>query len=311
MTIKILKYKLCSCEILLILAGYILINSSLFAQELEPRFLSPAPVGMNFVIVAYSYSEGNVLLDQSLPLENTDSRSHAITPAYVRSINFFGLSGRLSATLPVAKATWQGKLDSTDETTSRTGLGDPLIVLEANFIGIPPSKGKEFLSYKNKTTLGASFKLSVPIGQYNSDKFFNISTHRWRIGLQLGLAHRISRFIFETYLSSWFFTTNTNFFGGNTLSQEPLFAAQLHASYIFSPGFWAAVSFGQNYGGATVLNDESKAPVQKNNRWEFTVAIPLSTEFSFKLAFASGITTRFGANFTTFAAAVQYRWGGL
>jgi hypothetical protein len=67
------------------------------AQALEPRLLSPAPVGMNFGVLGYVFSSGDVLLDESLPFEDTEARLHSITAAYVRSIDFFGLAGRLTA----------------------------------------------------------------------------------------------------------------------------------------------------------------------------------------------------------------------
>lgn len=107
---------------------------SLFAQDLEPRFLSPAPVGMNFAIVGYGYSVGNVLLDQTIPLEDTEAQMHAISLAFARSINFFGFSGRISAALPIATATWSAILNDLDTSTTRTGLGDPLIAIATNFI---------------------------------------------------------------------------------------------------------------------------------------------------------------------------------
>ena len=39
------------------------------AQELEPRAYSPNPTGLNFALLAYAHSTGEVLFDQSLPFE--------------------------------------------------------------------------------------------------------------------------------------------------------------------------------------------------------------------------------------------------
>ncbi len=152
-------------EILIWVMISISIPGFLLAQDLEPRFLSPAPVGMNFLALAYSYSDGNVLLDHSIPLENTNVKMNAISLAFTRSINIFGLSGRISAAIPIATATWFANLNGVDTSTTRTGLSDPLIVIATNFIGAPALKGKEFLAYKQNTTVGASLKLRVTIGQ--------------------------------------------------------------------------------------------------------------------------------------------------
>ena len=53
---QICKSKYCINEILLWVVICFSLTDSLLAQDLEPRFLSPAPVGMNFVILKYSSS---------------------------------------------------------------------------------------------------------------------------------------------------------------------------------------------------------------------------------------------------------------
>ena len=40
------------------------------AQDLEPRSYSNAPVGLNFLIAGYAYTQGGVAFDGSLPLTN-------------------------------------------------------------------------------------------------------------------------------------------------------------------------------------------------------------------------------------------------
>ena len=59
---KIFKCKHWFNEILLSVVLCFAISDSLLARDLEPRFLSAAAVGMNFAIIAYAYSIGNVLI---------------------------------------------------------------------------------------------------------------------------------------------------------------------------------------------------------------------------------------------------------
>jgi len=305
------KYKYRFNKILLLVVICFIIPGPLLSQDLEPRFLSPAPVGMNFAVIAYAYSIGNVLLGEFIPLENTEVRTHSIVPAFARSINIFGLSGRISALLPLATATWNAMIDDTDTITTRTGLGDPMIAIAVDFIGAPALKGKEFVSYKQKTIVGAVLKVRIPLGQYNSEKFFNLSSNRWSIGIRLGLAQKIGRFILEGYLNAWFLTTNTNFFGGITVAQDPLYSVQVHISYIFARGIWAAVSFGQTTGGATTINGEHEDNSQINSRFGAVFSLPISSELALKFSYTTGVTTRFGADFDNYIVAMQYRWGGI
>jgi hypothetical protein len=105
---------------------------------------------------------------------------------------------------------------------------------------------------------------------------------------------------------------NNNFFGGSVVAQDPLFSLQIHGIYVFAPGLWAALFFGQTYGGSSKVDGVLTVElIQKNNRWGVTFSIPIASKFALKIAGASGISTRFGANFDTIIAALQYRWGGL
>jgi hypothetical protein len=45
-------------------------SSAAKAQDIEPRAYSNAPVGVNFLITGYAYTEGAVPFDASLPVEN-------------------------------------------------------------------------------------------------------------------------------------------------------------------------------------------------------------------------------------------------
>ena len=47
-------------------------RSAVVAQDLEPRFYTNVPIGFNFVAAGYGYSEGNVLFDPSIALDNAD-----------------------------------------------------------------------------------------------------------------------------------------------------------------------------------------------------------------------------------------------
>ena len=47
----------------IIFAALVGLASGLPAQELEPRAYSNVPIGMNFALAGYGFTEGNVLLD--------------------------------------------------------------------------------------------------------------------------------------------------------------------------------------------------------------------------------------------------------
>lgn len=266
---------------------------------------------MSFAVVSYTYSAGNVLLDTSLPLEGTTAHTHSITGAYVRSIDVFGLSGRFTAAVPLATAEWDAERGGSDTSTVRTGVGDPFLSFGVGLLGAPALRAKDMAGYRPGTLIGASVGVSIPVGQYDSEKFFNLGTNRWRFVPGVGVSRYTGRWTFELQLRAWLSTTNRDFYNGNTVEQDPMFGFQLHAEYTFRRGLWAGVSFGQTFGGETTLNGDKKDDPQTNNRFGVTLAIPIGSAWALKAGYYAGISVRAGGDFDTVAVGIQYRWGGM
>jgi hypothetical protein len=47
-------------------------------QDVEPRAMTPAPVGTNFVGLALAHSRGAVLLDKTIPVEDLDGKIYSL-----------------------------------------------------------------------------------------------------------------------------------------------------------------------------------------------------------------------------------------
>ena len=71
---------------------------------------------------------------------------------------------------------------------------------------------------------------------------------------------------------------------------------------------WAAFNANYYAGGRSVVNGVTNADKQSNSRIGGTFALPLTQRQSFKVAFANGLTTRFGGDVTTIAFGWQYAW---
>ena len=278
------------------------------AQELEPRLFSPAPTGMNIVLGAFGYSFGNILLDPAVPIEDLDARLVIITAGYVRTLDVFGASAKIDAVIPFAGGDWKGVVEGRDSTRSATGFGDPRIRFSVLFSGAPALSRKEFASYKPGTIVGGGLQVWVPLGQYDPTKLLNLGSNRWVFRPQLGVSQTLARWVLEATAVGWFYTDNTNFFGGDRLSQKPIAALQGNVSYVFRRGFWGAVSVAYGRGGRTSVNDEQKDTLIRNWRLGLTLAFPISSHDSIKFAFISGLRAGKGADFSTVLGAYQYRW---
>jgi len=59
------------------------------AQDAEPRSYTNTPVGLNFLIAGYLYSQGKIAFDPSSSITDAQFHSHTGVLAYVRSLAFW------------------------------------------------------------------------------------------------------------------------------------------------------------------------------------------------------------------------------
>ena len=280
------------------------------AQDIEPRKWSNAPVGVNFLILGYAYSQGGIAFDPSLPVSNPhlDTSSGAI--GFARSLDLWGFSGKFSASVPY---TWlSGSADYRGQTVDRTvnGFGDPEFELSVNLYGAPAVGLKDFTSYKQDWIVGVALKVSAPSGQYDDTRLVNIATHRWFFKPSLGVSKAVGPWILESTASATFYTDNTDFYGDTTRSQAPLYSIQGHVIRSFRYGIWASVDATYYVGGRSTINETENDDLQQNWRVGATLALPINRRNSIKLYASDGVSARTGDSYKLYGVGWQYRWGG-
>jgi hypothetical protein len=279
------------------------------AQEIEPRAFSNAPVGINFLAVAYAYAEGGLAVDASVPLTDANLEVHSTLLAYVRTLDLWGMSGKLDVVVPYA---WlAGDAEYAGQPVSRevSGFGAPRLRLSMNFIGAPALSVQEFAAYRQDLIVGASLQLGLPSGQYDADRLINIGTHRWFVKPELGVSKALGRWTLEASAAATIFGDNDDFYGGQLREQDPVYSLQGHLVYSFPSGIWAALTGTYFTGGRTTVDGVTKDDLQESSRVGATLALPLNRRHSIKLFATSGLSIRTGTDYDAFGAAWQYRWG--
>ena len=279
------------------------------AQELEPRAYSNAPVGMNFLILGYAYTTGDVSLDASAPIEDGKITVQSALLAYARSMDVFGRAAKLDLVLPYAWLSGSAKFAGSTVSTQVSGLGDPQVRFSYLFYGAPALTLDEFEDYKPDLVIGASLAVRVPIGQYDSHRLVNIGTNRWSFKPELGFAKTFGPLTLELDPSVTFYTDNEDFFRGHRLQRDPLYGVQGHVIYHTRFGLWAALD-ATYYGGGRTTISGVEGESQSDVRVGGTLAIPINRYNSIKISASTGAYARVGGNFTTAAIAWQFRWGG-
>jgi hypothetical protein len=278
------------------------------AQEIEPRAYSPSPSGVNFLLAVAGHSQGGVLTDPSLPVTDIEAEIDALAFGYGRTFDVAGHSANVALALPYINVEASGNIGEQRATVTREGLGDAKLRLAVNLIGAPAMTPREFAQREPRTTLGFSMSVNLPTGEYFPDKLVNIGTNRWAAKTEFGLTHPSGKWLLEAYAGAWFFADNDDFFGGQRREQKPLASIQAHVSYTFRPRLWVALNTTYYDGGQTTVGGVSKADRQSNSRAGLTFSMPLGKEYSLKVNWSRGATTRIGSNFTTFGVGLQYAW---
>ena len=211
------------------------------AQDIEPRSYSNAPVGVNFLIPGYAYTDGGVSFDTSLPLANPQLTTSNLILGYARSLDLWGMSGKFNVIAPYG---WlSGSAEYGDQTIERnvSGFGDPAFSLSINLYGAPALSAKEFRQYQQDLIVGVSLRVAAPLGQYDDTRLVNLGTNRWSFKPQLGVSKALGRLTLEGTAAVTFYTDNNDFYGGNTRSQDPLYSLGAHAIYSFQSGIWGSL----------------------------------------------------------------------
>ena len=107
------------------------------AQALEPRSYANTPVGVNFLLLGYGDTEGDVGFDASSPVTDAKVNVHAGLLAYARSLDVWGLSGKVFAVLPFTEASGSAKVAGQGRDRRVFGLADLLLRISVNFFGAP------------------------------------------------------------------------------------------------------------------------------------------------------------------------------
>jgi len=284
--------------------------ASAVAQELTPRLYAPAPAGGNIAQISYGRATGEVLFDPSLPLDDVNAGINTGTFLYGHTFSFFGRAANAALSLPYVWGEIDGYVEGEYARVTRSGLGDVRAALTVNILGGPALTPREFASVRPDTVVGLSLVVSAPTGQYDPAKLINIGSNRWAVKPQLGASKTLGPWYLELYAGVWFFGANTDFYGGSLREQDRLGTVQGHVSYTFKPRLWLAGNATFYTGGQTSLNGTARADTQSNSRVGLTLAVPLGRRSALKASWATGFTTRIGADFDTFGVAVQTVWFG-
>jgi len=304
--------RICLFVILTLLTGLV------YGQDLAPRAYLITPIHSNAVVLTYSFFDGDLVFDNSVPITGATAKASVSAFSYFHSLNFFGRNASITVSLPYGIGNVRGTVMDNEMKAYRSGLFDSTYRLSVNLIGGPAMSVQDFRKWRQKTIVGASLRILAPTGQYDPTKLINYGANRWGFKPELGLSRRWGHWVVDGYGGVWLYTMNHEFFshnqyspGTNVQKQDPIGAFEGHLSYDVKPRLWT--SFDGNFwvGGRTSINGvQNPNSLQRNSRIGATVSFPVSRHQSIKASYNRGAYIRYGGNFNNISVGWQYSWLG-
>lgn len=293
-----------------------------YGQDLAPRAYLITPVHSNAVTLTWSFYSGGLDFNNVVPVSNASGTYSVPVFSLYHSLNFFGRSANITASLPYAVGTFSGDVGEGDRRSIyRSGLADLSFRLSVNLIGGPAMDVPQFVKWKQKRILGASLKVVAPTGQYDPHKLINWGINKWAFKPEIGYSQRFGKWVLDAYGGAWFYTTNPQFFNRPfpvPQTQAPVGSFEGHLSYDFQKLFgkaklhgWASLDGNYWWGGiASLQGIPNPNTDQSSSRLGGTLSLPYARHQSIKVGFSGGTYSRFGGKYKNLQVAWQYSWLG-
>jgi hypothetical protein len=259
----------------------------------------------NIIRIGYGYTNGEILFDPVLEVEDAAIDVNAFVIQYVRPFKLGEKLAHLDVLLPYTIARWEGLLAGVPATVKRTGFADPRLRLSVNIIGPLAMEPKELQEYMSAhpvlTVVGISLALTLPLGQYFEDKLLNLGQNRFVFRPQVGIVHNWRNWSYELTGSVFLFTKNNNFFNGGTKKQDPVFGMQTHLIRRFKQGVWGSLSVGSGLGGQSLVNKQPNRDERGDVLAALSFGFPLMKKQAIKAVYVRSQTLKnIGADTNSF-----------
>ena len=141
-------------------------------------------------------------------------------------------------------------------------MSDVGFLLQTNIFGGPALTREQFRSFVPQTFASFHLAVTTPLGTYDSTDALNPSANRWMFNPTINYSYTPDQgwTWLEVYLATRVFTTNSDYRvgGASSLSQNPLFIVEGHASRNLTSALWVSADAYYNVGGETSVDGVSQ-----------------------------------------------------
>jgi len=233
------------------------------------RGYKPFPDGTFLVCTYFKHFSANKLYADSRKVSNDFYLSSNIAifrPVYYKKIGkaLYG-SGDFIVNPQVFMMFGDKDLGKGGSSLSDSGLLDPMILATFWFVNAP----------EKTLWIGFSPCVTIPLGNYHSDRLLNLGENRWTFKPEIGVVKGLGEGLFVDFVvNGKLYTGNDEFFTGVKKvkkSQEPLLGLETHLSYNVTKKWFVSLDYFYFSGGETEVDGEKMRDEKDNHALGFSM----------------------------------------
>ena len=163
LTLRAYQYVIERSGVALAMIALLFVAMQAHAGEIEPRAYVNTPVGINFLLAGYAYTDGGLSTPGSSPIKDAQLTMNTGILAYARSLDVWGKSGKFDVILPYSDLSGNAMFAGQPRERNVSGFHDPLFRFSVNLYGAPALSVEEFAAYQQDVIIGASVQVSAPL----------------------------------------------------------------------------------------------------------------------------------------------------
>ena len=244
---------------LLYVIAFMMIHKIAFAIDLQPGEVK-APLG-TFYGAQMSY----------VSVEKGNKYSHGSKTPTPSNINQDAFLLRLSHAFEVnqmpavvyAQSSINHLNNNIKSNTNSNGIGDTTLVF-----ALWP-----YVDRAKEEYLGMAAYLTIPTGDYDRNRAFNIGSNIYQTALQAGYQRKlVDNINWMTALDVTLSGDNKQYYQplGNKLEKDPLYNFQTGLQYVINPTYSMAMTYFYGVGGETTLDGVDRGDITKTHRYQLT-----------------------------------------
>lgn len=291
-------------KLVLISVMALLLTNVEMSQAFNSRDYIPLPDNTFLMCVYFKHITANTLYSKGKEVSkdfNLTQNIGVFRPVYYKSIGkpLYGDGDFIidpQALVYFGEATIDGAAVGNNQ-IGASGILDPTVTATFWFVNSP----------KDKLIVGFTPFITMPLGEYDKNRGFNLGSNRWTIEPEICVVKGFGdRFQAEVAIKGIFYTDNNDYLGDSKLEQDPVLGFETHMSFDITKQWYVSVDYFYANGGETEIDGVNQGNKQDNHGLGLSMFWMVGSNNQLMIEYRDDFAVKNGAGTNTFGARWAY-----